>query len=509
MAIKRYQATADNTITNAFQVDLTTRGTGSNMGRSDILEVFSIYGQAAGTSTDAELSRILINFPAETMATDRSNGILPASGSVSFFLKMFNAKHRQTTPQTYTISVNALSGSWQEGHGLDMEGYTDLTYDKVGSNWIRRTGTTSWDTAGGQYYLDSSSSFEQEFDSGLENMEIDITELVEQWINSAGNVLGSKDRDGVIVKLASTFEAQSDSNSTGSVTTFYTKKFFSRTSEFFFKRPVIEARWDSAVRDNRGNFYISSSLSTPTDNLNNLYMYNYVRGNLRDIGNRASNLPALTLYHASASVPEIGSRKGFLNSSNVAVEHLTSSRVSTGLYKATFAVTAGVVTDTYPYLVDVWTIGGTQVHTGSAFLPKTHALSAYNPNQTYVISIPNLKQQYNKRQIERFRLFVREKNWSPNIYTKAVASPETILIDSASYQLTRLADDQIVINYGTSSTNHTMLSYDVSGNYFDLDMKMLEPGYLYGLKFSFYEDSIGSYIEQPHTFTFRVVEDEY
>ena len=64
MGIKRYIATADNTITNAFNSTLTTRGTGSNMGASDILEVFNIYGQTSGASGyTAEESRILINFP--------------------------------------------------------------------------------------------------------------------------------------------------------------------------------------------------------------------------------------------------------------------------------------------------------------------------------------------------------------------------------------------------------------------------------------------------------------
>ena len=38
--IRRYYAKKDNTITNAFQENLTTRATGSNMGASDILEVF-------------------------------------------------------------------------------------------------------------------------------------------------------------------------------------------------------------------------------------------------------------------------------------------------------------------------------------------------------------------------------------------------------------------------------------------------------------------------------------
>ena len=59
MAIKRYHANADNTITNAFKADLSTRGTGSNMGAADVLEVFSIYGQASGSTArlSSELTR--------------------------------------------------------------------------------------------------------------------------------------------------------------------------------------------------------------------------------------------------------------------------------------------------------------------------------------------------------------------------------------------------------------------------------------------------------------------
>ena len=57
MSIRRYAATADNTITNAFKENLTTRGTGSNMGQADVSEVFSIYARASTSS--AELSREL------------------------------------------------------------------------------------------------------------------------------------------------------------------------------------------------------------------------------------------------------------------------------------------------------------------------------------------------------------------------------------------------------------------------------------------------------------------
>jgi len=59
---------------------------------------------------------------------------------------------------------------------------------------------------------------------------------------------------------------------------YYTKKFFARGSEFFFKRPYIEARWNSAVTDDRNDFILSSSLLPAEDNLNTLYFYNKFRG---------------------------------------------------------------------------------------------------------------------------------------------------------------------------------------------------------------------------------------
>ena len=143
MAIKKYYATTDTTITNAFKENLSTRGTGSNMGASDILETFSIYGQTSGTvdSFSQELSRMLIKFPVSgtnSIHADRLSGDIPASGSVSFFLRLYNAEHIRTTPEKYTLNVLPVSSSWQEGIGLDMEDYVDADE----ANWIARTRVT-------------------------------------------------------------------------------------------------------------------------------------------------------------------------------------------------------------------------------------------------------------------------------------------------------------------------------------------------------------------------------
>ena len=131
MTILRYTASADNTITNAYTEGLKLRGTGSNMGASDILEVFSIYGQQSETSS--ELSRILIQFPVDKIKTDRDNGKIPASGRVDFYLKMYNARHMETVPRNFNLAILPISASWQEGYGLDMEQYSDLTNDNSGS----------------------------------------------------------------------------------------------------------------------------------------------------------------------------------------------------------------------------------------------------------------------------------------------------------------------------------------------------------------------------------------
>ena len=112
-------------------------------------------------------------------------------------------------------------------------------------------------------------------------------------------------------------------------------------------------------------------------------------------------------------------------------------------------------------------------------------------------------------QTARFNLYVRNKYWSPSVYTKATEDTPTLTIQSASYRVVRIADGIEAVAHGTGSTLHTILSYDVSGNYFDFDMSLLEPGYEYGFKFAFYDPDLSSWQEQKTLFKFRVRDYEY
>jgi len=479
MAIKRYFANKDNTITDAFEANLVTRGTGSNMGASDILEVFSIYGQA--NSSSVEKTRFLIEFPMAGIQSDRTIGTLPASGNVEFYLNLYNAKHPFTLPSDYTLNVLAVSASWQEGVGLDMENYTDLTYDQLGSNWIKRSGSTSWSTQGGDYH--AAPVFSASFPVGNENLEIEVTSLVEEWLT--GSAGGGKDNYGFAIKLPDALET--------SELSYYTKRFFGRGSGDWFRKPVLEARWNSSLKDDRGNFYTSSSLAPAADNLNTIYLYNFIRGRLTDIPSVGTGEIYVDLYSTLGST-------ALTQCSSTPV---TGGWVSTGIYSASVCVETTAST-----LYDVWYSGSIQYHTGS-ITTDSQAASNYSTTNRYVFSMLNAQDLYYPQQSARFRFFAREKGWCPNIYTVAQSTVPNLTFESASYQITRVVDDYIVVDYGTGSMNSTMLSYDVSGNYFDLDMSMLESGYMYAIHLSIYDDAIKSYVEQPVEFKFKVNKYEY
>ena len=739
MAIKKYFSNADNTITSAFRANLTARGTHANMGLSDILETFSIYGQASSTST--ELERILIKFPVNKISQDRVNGILPAQGKVRFYLNMYNAPHNQTTPRELELSILPISRSWQEGTGLDMEEYRDTTDGNEGSSWIQAAKSDPWQRQGGDYL--SSPAFSQTFPIGNENLRVDVTALVEDWIagtienhgvgvhltssqeayfaeyypreavdfdqlaflsGSSGGYPGGAaktsismwvkpriqdpissaylafwksigspsyaraiyldsaqkinfgrvyspgsnwlletinpiplnewthiavthpdykasiapiiyingisssctissqpggppysdpadydmislgghgnnntnfngliddvslydevlsnaeileiynngcpmdirelssathltnwwvhgdlpsdkinlgtpptepsiyDRTGPIDLYASgtgamkiddsvcaggggVFGQESDGqlvNTEGAKDTYYTKKFFGRGTEFFFRRPSIDANWDSSIKDDRGNFYASSSLLPASDNNRTIYLYNVIGGRLRDI-------PVVTTGNLSLKIYSKRAGGSVISSGPIAAPW-----VSTGIYSASFALDT-----TASQVYDRWFgPGSTCYHTGAIEI-KRHAASSWSPYPNYVTNLTNLRSIYYTHETIRFRFYVRDKDWSPTVYTVATKKNDTLIIESASYQIHRVTDDLVVVPFDSSSYNATGMSFDVSGNYFDFKMDALEPGYAYGIKVAYYDELVDSYVKQPFSWKFRVEE---
>ena len=602
MTIKRYNSEKDNTIIDALKENLSSRGSKANLGASDILEIFSIFGQASTGSL--ERARILVQFPVSSIINDRNNNIIPESGSVVYKMKLCNTPHGQTTPKNYSLVAHPIARPWNEGDGLDMESYLDLE----ASNWASASTDVSWHSTGSDYLSSSyigqapvAIKYSQTFETGVEDLEFDITGIVEEHIKHEngnttaatasinflknpsgsisihshegqqfiytfitsstysinnnvylqisgttagtagalqnriksdfagkittnitnsflaltqsesgfhGNTIISSSMPaatasigqftsgtglpnyGFVIKLSDNFENGSRQRS------YYTKKFYARSSHEFFLKPKIEAQWDNSRKDDRNHIIKSSSLAPSSENINNIYYYNRFRGNLVDIPDTGSSVVVRFYANLGESPVSIVQQDGVVST------FVSASRDSLGTYKARFAYSGSQTA-----LNDVWikSLNGveTQLVTGSGFTVYQDEVDMVNVIPNYVVNITNLKDSYLQSEKATFRVYTRNKNWNPNLYTKASQLAPVSTIRSLFYKITKVSDNYEVVSYSTGSTpSYSELSYDKEGSYFDLDMNLLEKNNAYQINFVFKDGP--NYIELSEKFRFRV-----
>ena len=471
MAFKRYKCVADNSITNAYYPNMLYRATGSNCGGADSLQVFHIFGQQSTSSH--EVSRILLKFPIESISNDVSLGKVPSSGSCKYFLKLYNAVHPFTLPRNFTLNIQPVSSSWDEGEGMDMDDFIDYGY----CNWNNRQsssyGVFDWSTPGGDFLTSNTASVF--FEKGNEDIEVDITDLVEKWKSQ------TIDNNGITIKLTDHLETAFSSS--------YIKKFYSRSSEYFFLQPTLEARWDDCIKDKRSSFFASSSLATEQDNKNTLVFYNRIRGKLVDIpGYSSGSNIFLKIYTDRAAGVCLTNTP------------ISASWVKTGIYTASF-----VLDTSASYVYDRWYNSNllTCFYTGSEIQVLTQENYEYNNNSDYKISMPGLKDEYDKKETVLFRIFTQKDDRNYNLYNVMTEEQDIDVVEDMFYSVRRVIDNFEVIPYGTGSLEYTKCSYDKSGSYFYLDMSNFESDYMYEFSFLAKQEQ-NNYKEFTDRFKFRV-----
>lgn len=468
MSIKKYIAEADTTITDAYQPYSSARAHYSNMGASDSLQVFSI----AHKDLAPELCRILVRFPISKIIEDRSSGALPASGSMKFFLNLYNVEHPETLPTNYEMVVKPVSGSWEEGFGLDLENFLDLGQTQTGGygvGWKYRSSIEVpyvWASDGGDYYDTYHKYFH--FQNGTEDLKVDITDVVERQIS------GDMPNHGFGIMLADQYETGSSGIS------YYTKRFSSRSSQYFYNLPCISAVWESLIEDDRNNFYYSIDNLSEEDNKHSIYFFNKINGSYK-------NLP-------SNIIPFV---KIIDSNNNIILDNIQSQKISNGKFKATFSLT-GSTEETY---TDVW-YSGSQTYYSGEIQAKSYEFNNSIEVNRNIINITNLKKKYSKDEVATLRIFVRNKDWSPNIYKKFTQDIETINLKDLYYKIIRIVDNKIVLDYGYNDVKYTKCSYDINGNFCEIDMSILEPGFMYGICFTSKNDD--TKIEYKDIFKFKV-----
>ena len=455
--IYRIYAQKDTFITNERYGSLPQ--TGSNFGSCEILHLHKKTGNSGmqGWAASSSLSRILTKFDLVGIQNLLNSKSINQS-SVKFFLHLSDARHDKTLPSSFDVEVQALTQDWDEGKGFDVDTFADKGF----ANWDKAKSNVSWTVTGSQ---GSGSISNYHFDSGHEDLDCDVTDIVYSWLNGQTN-------NGFVIKLSSSQEQD--------LNDYYIKMFHSKQTFFKDKRPYLEARFDDSIKDDRNNFFF--------DVEGNLYIRNIIKGNLQNIQSIGTGSIGVSISDASGTVLTVtGSHAG-----------------QTGLYSASFTIPFSSYSGSTFF--DTWfDLNSTSsvFFTGSFTVQKQNPVSN-NTDKRYYCNVVNLRDAYYIDEVPKLKLFVRPHDYNPARVLTASLSAKGQVINNAYFSVINERTGQEVIPWGTGSQQETRLSYDENGNYFTFHMSNLSQGNVYRLKFLFNEDG-QTRILNDNSFKFRVI----
>jgi hypothetical protein len=441
MAFYRSFFSHDTWITNAApDSNLSYRASGSNHGKSTSLNVFA--RKAEINSSSIELARTIVRFDlTELSGKIYSDRVIPSS-SVSYFLKMFDKKHDDTVPTSYDLFVYPLSRSFDEGNGIDDDNYRDIGY----ANWINSTSIQTWTVTGSDFLTTNYGSASQHFDGGSEDLEVDVTDIVKNWLT------GAIANNGLVIKLGNTEESNGDN--------YFKKVFYGRESKYVGKIPYLEARWNDVVKDNRNNFAY---------NLNNkLFLYNFIRGELTAVTEPVSVRVQDHLVGTSASFSQT----------------YTAAQYATGIMTASLTIANTASFKFSGTFYDIWFSGSTVLMTGT-FVPLVLTGSTFDSYENFVIGVDNLKRTYFANEEARLKVVVRNRDYKNHrgvLNTASLDLPKEY-IEKLYYSILNKENGEIVVPFGTGSILYTATSYNSDGNYFNIWFNSFVPGFTYKIIF--------------------------
>jgi hypothetical protein len=324
MGVTRIYPQKSNTIASGAYRNL-------NSGQNAVTELW--YGGGA-TDTAPErrnsISRFIMKFDLSELQRKLNSLEINPDLVTSYKLKMKNAipRDRVLEPDNEFDRLNKVVAAsfdlicfpinkyWEEGRGYDM--FRENYYVKQKgnplitgtSNWEYATSIEQWDEPG--VYSDPTGSTavtyysEQHFDIGDEDIDMDITDIVNDWLS------GGSENHGIGIAYRRDYELLS--TDTRAISSFFTEK----TNTAW--KPYIEVEFDQVIRDDRNN--------VTNNRMSRLFLYTYS-------GNSLAN------YYSAGTVT-------IRNASN-------NTDVFTGLTPV--QLEKGV------YYVDVWMSGATRGQT--------------------------------------------------------------------------------------------------------------------------------------------------
>jgi len=187
---------------------------------------------------------------------------------------------------SFDLLLFKINQEWDEGVGYDLgdcsyDGETSTSF--APSNWFEPRTNEVWENGFGVYTGETSGITQQHFEQGNENLEMDVTDLVNNYITGETNYgLG----------LAYPYELEQSSTPEKQYVGFFTR----HTQTFY--EPYIETTYLEVIKDDRNEFFL--------DKDNKLYLYSNLNGNPTNL----DELPTVNIYDNNenliANIPPSG-----------------------------------------------------------------------------------------------------------------------------------------------------------------------------------------------------------
>lgn len=230
---------------------------------------------------EMEVSRFIFDVDLSNIKERLSNGLIGSDRIVKHVLHMTNTiryapkyigrKSYDSNIQrasSFDLELFNINQEWDEGSGYDVIFNNIVVSTPVvqAANWYSATTITEWSTAGAYNSGTTEIIGGQHFDKGNEDIEIDITDYINQRLNNSGSTY-SGNSYGLGIKFEDIYESLD-------VELREAIAFHAKNTNTWYE-PYIETTIDDIISDDRNYFYLNKD--------NYLYLYSKVGGNNADI----------------------------------------------------------------------------------------------------------------------------------------------------------------------------------------------------------------------------------
>lgn len=364
------------------------KGSEINTGLNPVAEL--LYGK--------NTSRVLIYFDHSKIKKMMEDGTMPDKTKITHRLKITNAGSidfttlHQTNSSSVSGCLNKRASSfdlifflipkeWDGGKGFDYsrnefledfydtsaEGWGNRLVSTDGCNWYQRRNGLNWDEEG--IYSNNTLSEEydnfssengsdiifarQRFDVGNENIDLDITEIVNKFVS------GELENHGIGIAFTPALERiGEDENNLLSTIENYLGLFTNKTNTFF--EPFVETQYHDYIDDDRANFVLGKD--------NKLYLYCNLGGQLTDL----DEIPTVTVTDSNEEV--------VTDADGRVLENIEAKHFSKGVYYIDLRIPYDTEPDTMMF--DTWS---NIKYNGNEMPPVELDFTLKNPNMFFNI----------------------------------------------------------------------------------------------------------------------------